>query len=278
VVSPRTDMTDIRDWLRANRPDLDVQPKGQIRKAHIAIYQQAHGTPAAPVPDESGPDRTDGPGPDRTDEPGPDRTAPDTPETTAGETAPAPAGRARPGWLGGRRRPKTPGAGALRRRVPVDGLLSMGWQALAHLTRTDATLPVSRIMEIQAPAAGMVLDDALRGSLADRILQPFARTAKRGEAFWAVAGPPFLVAAVCQQPELYDVVRPLLRDALKSWVIMAGPKMRRAREREAKLLEELDGDLESIDAMIDALFAPPQAPPAAQAAQNGSTVEPAHAA
>jgi len=231
-------MTDIRDWLKANRPDLGVQPKGQLRKAHIAVYQEAHAGAAPDAPDLADDDTLTG-------EALPAQPAETVPEQTGG-----------PRW-GRRGRPRQPRQpGQVRRRVPVDGLLSMAWSALGKLASNEMTLPVGRVMELQAPAAGLVLDDALRGSMADRVLQPFARASKRGEGFWAVAGPPLLVAAVCRQPELYDVVRPMLREALKSWVLLAGPKMRRAREREARLMEELDGDMTSIDDMIDALFAP----------------------
>lgn len=240
MVSARTDMTDIRDWLREHRPDLEVQPKGQLRKAHIAVYREAHAPGDGPADDDDTPALTD----ETVPAPGPAEVPPEAPGQ-------------RPGWLARRAKAKRTDLRQQRagRRVPVDGLLSMGWAAIGRLMSNPATLPVGRVMELQAPSAGLVLDDALRGSMADRILQPFARASKRGEAFFAVAGPPILVAAVCRQPELYDVVRPMLREALKSWVLLAGPKMRRAKEREAKLMEELDGDMTSIDAMIDALFA-----------------------
>lgn len=237
--SRHTDTTDIRDWLRTNRPDLKVQPRGAIGKDALAVYRDEH--PADEVRET------------------PDELEADTGETRPGhadEVAPADSGTAR--WLR-RGAPRAQRPRTSHRRVPVDGLLSMAWGALGKLTSTPATLPVGRCMQLQAPAAGMVLDDALRGSIVDRMAQPLARGAKRGEAVFGVIGPPILVAAVCQRPELYDVVRPMLVEALKSWILLAGPKIKKAKEREEKLLAELDGDLTSIDDMIDMLFAPPPA-------------------
>jgi hypothetical protein len=257
VSKRHTDMTDIREWLMVNRPDLEVKPRGAIKNSAIEAYREAN--PAGEDDDVS---RETGDGEDR--ETSGEVTAPQ-------ETAPDP-GRPR-GWFRPKgSTPREPKARVTRRRVPVDGLLAMGWAALGRIAETPATLPVSRVMQLQAPAAGMILDDALRGSLVDKIAQPFARGAKRCEMVFAVAGPPLLVGAVCQRPELYDVVKPMLAEALKTWIIMSGPKIRKAKERERKLLEELDGDLESIEEMIDALFAPPDPPlitdaqPARQAA------------
>lgn len=234
-----TDTTDIRAWLRENRPDLGVQPRGAIKKSAEAAYFEA--TAGPDVSRETSAPELDG------DEGLGDEL------TSGGEVAPEQAGaRARLRWAS----PRVPKPRAHHRRVPVDGLFSMAWGAIGKLVSNPATLPVGRCMQLQAPAAGMVLDDALRGSLVDRLAQPLARASKRGEAVFGVIGPPILVAVVCQRPELYDVVKPMLVEALKSWVLLAGPKIRKARERERKLLEELDGDLSSIEDMIDELFKP----------------------
>lgn len=241
-----TDTTDIREWLRTHRPDLNVQPRGAIKNDALRVYDEAH-----PRPDDSR---------ETSDELEPGAEA--APESSA-EAAPLDSGRA--AWLR-RGAPRAQRPRTSHRRVPVDGLFSMAWAAIGKLVTNPATLPVGRCMQLQAPAAGMVLDDAVRGSVVDRLAQPLARGAKRGEAVFGVIGPPILVAAVCQRPELYEVVRPMLVEALKSWVLLAGPKIKKAKEREEKLMAELDGDLSSIDEMIDALFAPPPgAPEEAQA-------------
>lgn len=254
-----TDTTDIRAWLRENRPDLNVLPRGAIKASALAEYRAAN--------------------PDVSREPSAelDGSGADDPRETfdglepGGETAPeAPAGR----WKWSRRaapRMKR----TVHRRVPIDGLASMVWAGIGRLLATDELLPVARCMALQAPAAGAVLDDALRGSVVDRMAQPFARASKRGEAVFGAAGPPILVAVVCKRPELYPVVKPMLVEALKSWIVISGPKIRKAREKEQRLLAELaaDGlDVKSIEDMIDQLFAP-EAP-----AEDEDAAEPARVA
>jgi hypothetical protein len=245
-------MTDIRAWLRENRPDLGVQPRGAIKKAAQEVYYEANGQPAPGDVSRETPEA--GTGPDGDELAGPD----DVSRETTGEVAPeAPAGSLP--WLGRGGAPKSPRDRKVsHRRVPVDGLFSMVWAALGKLATNPQTLPVGRVMTLQAPAAGMVLDDALRGSVVDRMAQPLARGQKRLEVLFSVAGPPLLVGAVCQKPELYPVIRPMLVEALKGWLVLSGPKIRKAQERERKLLAELDGlDVSTIEEMIDALFAPP---------------------
>ena len=241
--SRHTDLTDVRAWLRSERPDLEVQPRGAIKKEHQAIYHEAH-------PDAD--DSRETPAPED-----PDGLDHEQEPASSGEVPPEDSGR--PRWMRRGAPRTTTGRPRAHRRVPVDGLFAMAWGALGKLTERPETLPVSRCMKLQAPAAGLVLDDALKGSFIDRMAQPLARGAKRGEIVFGVVGPPILVAAVCQRPELYDVVKPMLMEALKSWVLLAGPKIRKAKEKERRLLEELDGDLSSIEEMIDALFAPPDA-------------------
>lgn len=257
--SRHTDTTDIRAWLRENRPELNVQPRGAIKADALTVYHEAN--PRADDSRETSPDGL---------EPGRDDSRETSPDEPGGETAPeAPAGR----WKWSRRvAPKT--QRRTYRRVPIDGLASAVWAGIGRLAATDDLLPVARCMALQAPAAGMVMDDALRGSVVDRMAQPIARASKRGEALFGALGPPVLVAAVCKRPELYPVVKPMLVEALKSWIVISGPKIRKAREREAKLLAELaeDGlDVSSIEDMVEQLFAPP-APPDAEGAEGAEPI------
>lgn len=232
----RGETADIRSWLRENRPDLGVQVKGQLSSEAVSIYREANGTgsepEAVPVLQDPGEGFPGG-----------------------GEVSPVRAGQARRSWMSRKVSPE--GGKPARRRVSIDGIVSGAWGVASHFLASPATLPVARCMKYQAPAAGMVLDEALRGGMIDKALQPFARAGKRGEAVFSLIGPPMMVAAITQQPELYPVLRPLLRQSLSSWLVIAGPKIRKAQEREAKLLAELGGDITVLDDLIDSMFAPP---------------------
>lgn len=150
-------------------------------------------------------------------------------------------------------RPKHP-------RVPVDRIISRGWGTLAKLTATvDA--PVSRTFQLQAPIAGLVLEDVVRGTVVDKVLQPVARAEERGELVIALAGPPLLVAAIERAQGLEEPARsmrlailaPMLEESLSLWVRIAGDKMEIAAAR----LEEDAATREQVQRLIAQIF--PQA-------------------
>lgn len=152
----------------------------------------------------------------------------------------------------------------LGKRVSVESVIGMAYGLVATVVKqipgpndTPALLPISRVMEMQAPAVGIVVDDLVKGTIFDRVLQPIARTGKSGEAVWGIIGPPVLVGAIMTQPGMQGVLVPMLRESLKSYVIVAGPAMKKAKEREEKLMAELGMEPDkTIDALIEQIFAP----------------------
>lgn len=223
---------DIRVWLKENRPDLWTQ-RGRLNQEQVEAYHAENEAEHSAEDAEQ-----------------PEVAPADTPEVS-------PA-REKPGFFPGFKK-EQPAKGPAKRRAPLDSLVSAVWTVGAHVVgRNPQMTPVARCIATQAPAAGMVLDDALKGTVVDRALQPLARAGKKGEAVAAIIGPPVIVAAITMQPELYPVLKPVLREMMASYVILAGPKIRAAQKREEKLLEELGGDMSSLDAMIDSFFAPLQ--------------------
>jgi hypothetical protein len=231
--------TDIRAWLTQNRPDLVAAPKGKLKNEAIQIYRDAH--------DEAVPDVV----------PGEVAEESVSVETDHPEASPEREGESKRSWFSRTVAPKSV-VKRPQRRASIDGIMTVAWTAAANIFANPRTFPVAQCLKLQAPAAGMVLDEALKGGMIDKALQPLARAGKRGEAVWAVVGPPMIVSAITARPELYPVLRPLLREAISSWVVLAGPKIRKAKEREEKLLAELGGDMSTIDDMIDSLFMVPE--------------------
>lgn len=162
-----------------------------------------------------------------------------------------------------RRRP-APARPARRRRVTLENLGGLAWAGAAQLAARFAEgrfAPVAICMSFQAPVVGLVAEDALKNTPADRVLQVPARLIEAGSDAGALLGPPALVALVCARPEMYPVARPLLAAAMKQWIIVAGPKLRELRRREEKFKEEMEQLGEEyegfgIEEMIDAIFAP----------------------
>lgn len=142
----------------------------------------------------------------------------------------------------------------VHKRVSIENIVSSGWALGAMaLMRSPNAAPVGRVMQIQAPVAGAVLEDVARGTLVDKILQPLARGGEKGEAVLALAGPPLLVGAICARPELYNPLRPMLKMAMMSWLRISGPAIKKAQADAAKFEEEF-GDID-LDATIAGLFA-----------------------
>jgi hypothetical protein len=220
--------TDIRKWALANGEK--VSARGPISEDVRARYETAH--------DDLGPQPTDDDFPDDVSEPGP---------------PPADVTEARPRAVAVQKRPRfsfgKDKAGAKKKpahkRVPVDDLIAGVWRGVAGFCRP---LPAtSRLLKIQAPVAGVILEDTVKGTVADRWMQPLARAQQSGTAMFALAGPPILVTALQLQPQSAPFIMPILRESMLAWVKVAGPKMEQALKREREFEEE---NGQSVDEML----------------------------
>lgn len=177
----------------------------------------------------------------------------------------------------GKARPKAP-------RVPVDKLIERGWDILARVAQ-PVNLPVSRVLAIQAPAAGLMLEDVVKGTVVDLVLQPIARAEARLEVVGALAGPPLLVLAL-QLPH-NQPFREVVKDGQKTMVPSASGAIRQTvlmsaleeslmmwddvtRERMTEVRERVKANearRAQVQAIIAEIFAPTdeQAAAAAQA-------------
>lgn len=146
-------------------------------------------------------------------------------------------------------------------RVAVSRLVSRGWEGLARLV-ANVNYPVSRVLQVQAPVAGALLEDVIKDTIVDKALQPLARAGEGGELMFALAGPPMIVAALTtpqgQRPEMQAFLVPALKEALRSWIDVAGPRLKELEERD-KQFQEQYGD--QIDSMIASFFAPQEGAP-----------------
>lgn len=165
---------------------------------------------------------------------------------------------ARGGTRGRKRKVKHP-------RVPVDRLTGVVWEALGRLF-TPISPPTGRCLQLEAPVAGLILEDIVRDTAADRILQPLARAEEKGKKILALAGPPMIVLALEQAQQLDDAQRmareafliPMLREALVLWGDVAGDKLEEQMARAA----ERGPSYERADELMALIFAPPTAGPA----------------
>ena len=243
-----TENQDIRTWARTQ--GFDLGDRGRIPAGIREQYQASHNG-----------DR-ELPGLDATAEdmliPGPETPA-ETPEKpvlpVTGKVVPErppERPRKRRGLLS--REPRQPKAKPAHKRVSLENLISSGWGLAAMaLARSSQAIPVARILDMQAPVAGIIADDMTRGTIVDKILQPLARMGEKAEKGFALAGPPLLVGMMTAQPQMFPVLRPMLKMSMMSWLQISRPAVEKAQRRAAAFTEDF-GDID-IDAMIDALWA-----------------------
>jgi hypothetical protein len=225
-----TDGMDIREW--AAQRGIEVRPKGPVpRDVRTAYYAEQVGGEVPPPP----PAEPSGEAP-----PG------------SGETPPEVK---RPWWKRDRKEPGERGKSG--RRTPVDQIVGLAWEFGAFaLSQEPRMLPVARCVSMQAPVAGLIIDEAVKGTVADKVLQPIARAGEAGEKMFGLIGPPLIVAAITGKPELFPVLRPALKMSLMQWMFISEPAMKKAEKRSRDWAERFGGV--DIDGMIDQLFAPPE--------------------
>lgn len=247
---PLTD-EQVREW--AKNEGMTVAPRGRIGAATRQLAEDAaadaadRAAEAGAAPYTGGTTEADFP-PEPPD-PGSNGASGTAAEAPPRRPARPPAGRQLAAWRKGKGKRKTKATRPRRPRVPVDTVVSGIWEAGARLL-APVNVPVSRVMAVQAPVAGIVLEPIVRDTVIDRILQPVARTGEGAEAVAALAGPPLIVAALQARPELAPILVPMLREVLGRWIKVAGPAVQIAADRAAQFEEEYGATVDNMMAMF----------------------------
>jgi hypothetical protein len=177
------------------------------------------------------------------------------------EVAPTPA----PSRFGGLKRRSGPArVKREHRRVSLEDVAAGAWGLLGHAAQSYGLVPTGRALVMQAPVAGMILEDTLKGTIVDRIAQPLARGGESAKELSALFGVPALVTLVTVRPEAAEMALPILKRLMRDWAILAGPKIKAREKREKKALEALGVDDRGLDEMVDgwiaAMFHPGEIP------------------
>jgi hypothetical protein len=225
---------EIRAWLDENgRPQSD---RGRISGPDRDFYDRAHAALDGGVTGaDFGPDEDDdeitGPGPGPEGEPPApavaDEGRPVTPRARARTRA---RGRTRADRIMGRimgedtkpkGKAKPRGGVKARPRVSLEAFTSRGYEMLGRMAMA-VSVPTGRCLQAQAPMAGILLEDAVRGTAADRFMQPLARAERQLDRGFALLAPPVLVFAIDAASGLepaaaaarHAILVPMLREAL----------------------------------------------------------------
>lgn len=136
------------------------------------------------------------------------------------------------------RRPKPAGKSGGRRMSGAETLGDV-WGGLGSLAvRNPAHVPLGRYMQLQAPVAGEMLDDAAAGTVVDKVaLQPIVKARERFDLIGAVFGPPALILAIERNPDRAEMLMPMLRSSIRNALPLMVPALKRVQAKEAKMIE-----------------------------------------
>lgn len=230
---------EIRARLRA--AGYDVPDQGRIGKERMAIYEGLAEADQAGVTAAAPPGEGEGQGEGA---PGlPAEVTPARPRSNSRQVlADRIRNRARSGGKGrgrGGSRARSVRARPVRERVSVSGVIEWGWAALAQGVN-PISQHTARVLAMQGPVAGDVLEDSIRGTVVDRVLQPLARGQARITGIGALFLLPMAVAGLEAAEGLPDRPRavrraflvPMAQHGAVLWLRVAGPKIAARIEQE----------------------------------------------
>lgn len=215
-------LKEIREWADAN--SYACPPSGRIPKDVREAFNKAHGITAVVKSPRM--------------------------QETAPKYEPATATGKLKGFLSKGTKTTAKPVKRAKPRVSVADLITGGWWLLSKACE-PVSGPMAEMLKIEAPVAGMMLDDVVKGTLIDKALQPIARTEESSKVIAALALPPVLVMLIDKNPGMANNLLPMLRKSLQWHVELAGPKVAEMMTREAEFEANYGAD---IDSMIMKVF------------------------
>lgn len=266
------DSGQVRAWLREQGHDVPV--KGKIRGELMAEYDAAHPQDADTVAGsyDGGVTEADFPEPE---EPGGQPEAAEQKPRRVRTTRAAQARTMRQRiWGGGGKKKKTAHPRISLKNFAEDMFLDLAWTF-------QGLPPIEKILYLQAPLAGQIVEDTCKGTVADAVLQPVARVDRQFKALEALTAPAW-VAAIMVRGERetrvldgqtvqggYTPETKLLFGGLRHALLsMSRVTDLRFEEMKAKG-EELRASSQEIDKMIAWLFEIPEPAPEPEPGLNG---------
>jgi hypothetical protein len=156
-------------------------------------------------------------------------------------------------------------------RVSVAPLIGNVWGFLGSMAgRVDR--PLGNCLMLQSDVAGDILEDVVKGTFMDPILQPIARARDKGKAVTALVLPPAVVVAIERAQMLPEdqmkarmaFLEPILVQSLMMWGEVAGGKLAAMAER----IEQEGPAREQAERMARLIFAAAGPAPAPKEAET----------
>lgn len=153
------------------------------------------------------------------------------------------------------------------RRVSTQDLWADAVGGIATPVAKAGFVPMSRAMLWSTPVAGEIIEDATRGTIVDKIIQPIARNGEKWQDLFDLVGLWAAIGVAQAQPEKAPLALDFARKRLTNLLpkVAANVVKQRKKERDAaaalaELMPELRdlglGD-DPIGGLLEMLFAPP---------------------
>lgn len=239
---------DIRRWAADN--GYQLAPKGPPTRAVREAYQLAHGPATSDndttdVPADTTAERPpldSDPSQQVTDDPPPPTSSPTPPPTSDNERPPV---LRRPTWRERMRARHDMGGRPRQPRASQEKLAGGLWGLLGRYLERQGLVPTGRLLRMQAPVVGAVIDSEIRGTTPDRLLQPVARFVNKGSAIGSLLALPVMVQVVCMaddpQATYMDLENEMI-DAVYDYLEIAGPELEKRRKRIERRVKQSGGE------------------------------------
>lgn len=147
------------------------------------------------------------------------------------------------------------------RRQPTDSVWQTIWVAGGMALDHTPYYPVGRMLACQSSVAGPIMDEAIRDTIIDRLVQPLVAMGERGKAAGSLIGPPLLIGLMGTRPELTPMLMPLLRPLLAMMLAEMAPAIAAAHKRDEKIAKLIyeefpDWGPDPIEGLLEMIFAP----------------------
>lgn len=142
------------------------------------------------------------------------------------------------------RAPKPSRSAGGRRVSAADTFADLWGFGGAYLARSGHA-PTGRMLAFQAPVAGEILDDAVKGTVIDKaVVQKIVGARGRFDAVFAIVGPPALAWQMEKAMQAGDegrfrMLEGMLKSSIKSALPTMVPAMRKVRQRESAAQEAM---------------------------------------
>jgi hypothetical protein len=247
--------SEVRAWARETGwqagDGRGVSSKGNVGQAARDAYSAAHNGGPRPGPDYP-PGMGDGDfGTARARVPDDDmaeaRPAPvASPKASSRLTRNTLSSRFRRGSGSGKRKARHP-------RISTADLIGSAWRIAAKIAQPLP--PMYRTLRLQSVIAGPLLDDAVKGTLADTVLQPLARLSHAGETVSALLAPNLAIGAMAYHlrktsgqpnPVVMQACQEMLRHGLLAMMRIGGEKFAEQLAKDKDDEERYGADIETI--------------------------------